>query len=105
MSEDETLKAVFAFFGFSRRSTLVAMQSPLTLWLFFIGHLAPKARQMKSKLHATQENSHAVTTIASAINLSWFDNGCVTPLRSPQARGKVLQVIPSSKLKRASSRN
>jgi hypothetical protein len=87
--EDETLKVLFAFFGFARRTSLDPPPSPLTLWLFFIDHPAPKARNTQSKLHATQENSHAVTTIASAIHLSWFDNGCVTPPRPLHVGGKL----------------
>jgi hypothetical protein len=53
--EDETFKVFFAFFGLARRASLDPPPSPLTLWLFFIDHPAPKARNTQSKLHATQK--------------------------------------------------
>jgi hypothetical protein len=71
--ETEILKAFFVFLAFSRPSSL-------TLWLFFIRHLAPKALLMKCKPHATRNlRSHAATAIVSTVQVSWFDNGCVTP--------------------------
>jgi hypothetical protein len=41
--EDETFKVFFAFFGLARRASLDPPSSPLTLWLFFIDHPAPKS--------------------------------------------------------------
>jgi hypothetical protein len=93
--EDETFKVFFAFFGLARRASLDPPPSPLTLWLFFIDHPAPKARNTQSKLHATQKNSHAVTMIASAIHLSWFDNCSVTPCPAFARRRQTFGLSPA----------
>ena len=91
--EDETLKALFAFFGFSRRTCL----DPLPFNAVAIPHRSPRSQSPEYAKQAAchPKNSHAVTTIASAIHLSWFDNGCVTPPRPLQAGGKLLRLSPA----------